>query len=341
MLLHYAGTAVEDIFDTLPNTGTEDELKPALNALNVYFTSKKNVVYETIIFREAPQESHENVEMFATRLRKLAVNCDFADPEKEIQVQIVAKCRSSQLKKRVLEKDRSLSNLLELARTLELSDTKGRDVAALQSKQVNKIQTARARREHIPTKNSHNKNTHKKQCYKCDLDYPHEDDCPELGKKCLSYEKMNHFARCCRQSPLTSARREDNRSIMKSHTERKPKEKVKGVQQQQKETDRNTDTDDHHDHDENYVFAVSLEDTHKDEKVQKLHNDENVQQWHTDGKVQNMHTEKKVQKLHNDDNVQQLHTDEKAMTHELIQEETEKDKSLQDVIQCYKTNQWH
>ena len=44
-----------NIFDTLPNTGTEDE--PALNALNVYFTpkSKKNVVYEIIIFHEAQQ----------------------------------------------------------------------------------------------------------------------------------------------------------------------------------------------------------------------------------------------------------------------------------------------
>ncbi len=46
-----------NIFDTLPNTGTEDELEPALNALNVYFTpkSKKNVVYEIIIFHEAQQ----------------------------------------------------------------------------------------------------------------------------------------------------------------------------------------------------------------------------------------------------------------------------------------------
>ncbi len=111
---------------------------------------KNNVVYETIIFREAQQESHENVEVFATRLRKLAVNCDFADPEKKIQMQIVAKCCSSQLKKRALEKDRSLSNLLELARTLELSDVRGRDVAALHSKQLNKIH-ARVRRENIPT----------------------------------------------------------------------------------------------------------------------------------------------------------------------------------------------
>ena len=84
---------------------------------------------------------------------------------RRFRCRIVPKCRSSQLKKHALDKDRSLSNLLELARTLELSDTRGRDVVALHSKQVNKIQTARARRENLPIKNSHNKNTHNKQYY--------------------------------------------------------------------------------------------------------------------------------------------------------------------------------
>ena len=70
---------------TLDNTGTENEIKPALEALTKYFTPNKNTVYETIIFREAMQEDHETVDQFCTRLRKMAKKCDFADPEKEIQ----------------------------------------------------------------------------------------------------------------------------------------------------------------------------------------------------------------------------------------------------------------
>ena len=83
LLLHYGGEELEDIFDTLDNTGSADEIKPAIDALTEYFTPK-NTVYEAIVFRDAVQEEHETVDQFCTRLRKLAKKCDFADTEKEI-----------------------------------------------------------------------------------------------------------------------------------------------------------------------------------------------------------------------------------------------------------------
>ena len=74
LLLHYGVEDLEDIFDTLDNTGSADEIKPAIDALKDYFTPKKNTVYEAIVFRDAVQETHETADQFCTRLRKLAEN---------------------------------------------------------------------------------------------------------------------------------------------------------------------------------------------------------------------------------------------------------------------------
>ena len=61
LLLHYGGEELEDIFDTLDNTGSADEIKPAIDALTEYFTPKKNTVYEAIVFRdESKEETHIN-----------------------------------------------------------------------------------------------------------------------------------------------------------------------------------------------------------------------------------------------------------------------------------------
>ena len=94
LLLHFGGEDLQDVFETLDNTGTDDEIKPALDVLTAYFTPKKNTVYEAIIFRDAVQEENETIDQFCTRLRKLAKKCDFADSDREIQIQILAKCRS-------------------------------------------------------------------------------------------------------------------------------------------------------------------------------------------------------------------------------------------------------
>ena len=73
LLLHYGGEALQDIFETLevetqseqqssetpPSQSELDEREyvAAKHALTKYFTPKKNVVYETIVFRRTTQHS--------------------------------------------------------------------------------------------------------------------------------------------------------------------------------------------------------------------------------------------------------------------------------------------
>jgi len=76
LLLYQAGQETQEIFDTLTETG--ENYETALAKLDEYFLPKKNVNYETLQFRQAKQKSDETVEQFVTRLRKLAVNCEFS-----------------------------------------------------------------------------------------------------------------------------------------------------------------------------------------------------------------------------------------------------------------------
>ena len=60
MLLYQAGSATQDIFETLANT--ETDYATAKRKLDDYLTPKKNTDYEIFQFRQATQLSGESVE---------------------------------------------------------------------------------------------------------------------------------------------------------------------------------------------------------------------------------------------------------------------------------------
>ena len=67
LLLHYAGEATSEIFDTLPNTDAgegEDPFDKAVQALTNYFTPRQNREYEIYVFRQAKQENNESISAF-------------------------------------------------------------------------------------------------------------------------------------------------------------------------------------------------------------------------------------------------------------------------------------
>ena len=142
------------------------------------------------------QEAHETVDQFCTRLPKLAKKCDFADPDKEIQIQIIAKVRSNYLRKRALEKERTLSDLLELARTTELAESRAMRISPGISMGVSSHDTVN-RLTGTGSKQRHTQNviSHSRQCFKCGFDYPHEIKCPAECKECKACGQRNHFAR--------------------------------------------------------------------------------------------------------------------------------------------------
>jgi hypothetical protein len=80
VLLHLAGPDVQEIFETLPNTG--DDYKTALEKLNEYFHPKRNIPFERHVFRQASQQPDESMDVFVTRLRTLSKTCIFGEQTK-------------------------------------------------------------------------------------------------------------------------------------------------------------------------------------------------------------------------------------------------------------------
>ena len=146
MLLHFAGPAVDEIFETLPDTGEAKDYDKAVEALNTYFIPQVNTAYEEYNFRETKQRDNETLGTYHTRLRHLSQNCSFADVVKEIKNQIIISCSSQKLRRRALRDNPTLKELLDAGRAEETSQAQVKTVEKQQSFQgINAVTSARAK----------------------------------------------------------------------------------------------------------------------------------------------------------------------------------------------------
>ena len=100
VLLHLKGVEVQTIFKTLSDTGAD--YNAALAKLTEYFEPKKNIPFERHTFRRAVQEPHESIDAYVTRLRSLAKSCEYDKVDEMIGDQVVDKCASNSLPRRLL-----------------------------------------------------------------------------------------------------------------------------------------------------------------------------------------------------------------------------------------------
>ena len=104
ILLHIAGSEVQDIFKTL--TPADDSYDSALRALEGYFNPTENIRYERSIFMSLQPKDNETVDMFVTRLKKQSAFCKYSELNTEddfIVDLFINKCRSSELQRKLLE----------------------------------------------------------------------------------------------------------------------------------------------------------------------------------------------------------------------------------------------
>ncbi len=199
LLLHYAGAETCDIFETLTDTGAEDDYDSAKAALLLYFTPKKNVDYEIHVFRHAIQEADENIDAFHTRLRRLSVTCDFSSVDKEIKSQILFGCTSKKLRRKCLQQSMPLKDMLEFVRALEASGKQAQEIENFTNGKVNRVVHKFESKRDTHQKQKQSDSDHKKNtCFKCGGTYPHKKDCPAKGKECHKCGKSGHFGRVCR-----------------------------------------------------------------------------------------------------------------------------------------------
>ncbi len=201
LLLYQAGEATQEIFDTLPETGEDDDYKTAIEKLDEYFSPKKNVDYEIFQFRQAKQNSDETTDQFATRLRKLASHCEFHDVDHEIKSAVIQNCRSKHLRRYALRQDKlTLKDLLSKARALENSEQQAKGIEE-------RLASTNIRDDEFEANLVNRPSPSGQQCRNCGLSWPHRDSpCPAKGQTCRKCNKQNHYARVCRSSVPLSRR---------------------------------------------------------------------------------------------------------------------------------------
>ena len=70
-LLHLAGVDVQEIFETLADTGAAADCAKAEKALNDYFIPNVNSTFQNHVFRSMEQQDGETVAQFVTRLKQV------------------------------------------------------------------------------------------------------------------------------------------------------------------------------------------------------------------------------------------------------------------------------
>ena len=205
LLIYQAGPDVQDIFETLEETGPDGDYNTALAKLNNYFLPKKNVAYEIYVFRQVKQDVNESIDSYCTRLRKLSATCKFKNVDFEIKTQIIQACTSQRLRRRALrEPDISLADLLLYGRTLERSEQEAQSMersSELPSADdvVNSVKTFSLQSKSHASKSRQKYSSQKpknlranpqkvastsKTCFSCGHPYPHQNRCPANNASC-------------------------------------------------------------------------------------------------------------------------------------------------------------
>ena len=80
------------------------------------------------------QRERETVSQFIARLRKRAQNCNFVNSDVDIRDQVLDKCRSSELRKKIAGKETlTLQKVQEVARSMEAVDLQATTMGAQDS----------------------------------------------------------------------------------------------------------------------------------------------------------------------------------------------------------------
>ncbi|PFX25919.1 Retrovirus-related Pol polyprotein from transposon opus [Stylophora pistillata] len=220
LLLHCAGSEVQELFETLQDPGppadvgedNADEYQKALRTLDAHFSARLNEPYERHVFRNLKQEGGETVDQFITRLRHQAENCNWDNADEPIRDQVIDKCRSDDLRRKLLLKGThlTLEKVQEIARSFEAVDIQLKTMTGVEDdrQQVNRI-------ERGETAVQFKGRETKAKCYRCDREghFSRDSCCPARNAECQRCHKIGNFAKVCQTKTLTRNKRFSPRDV--------------------------------------------------------------------------------------------------------------------------------
>ncbi|XP_068238437.1 uncharacterized protein [Palaemon carinicauda] len=203
---------------------TNDTSEAAIKALATYFALQVNEFFKKYQFTaQAYQKEHESFNAFVTRLRNLAVSCEFLELENVIIDQVIAYCTSQELRKKLLQdKDLTLEKVLIIGRALETSNWQSNIIGnfisnRMETSKITKIgsklkdndnqrnDTSKLSHRKLPNSNAHKyqnqtymqKQQEKPKCYRCgktDHIAYEARKYPATGQTCQNCRKTGDFS---------------------------------------------------------------------------------------------------------------------------------------------------
>lgn len=206
-LLHLGGPQLQEVAYNLPGaieeydeTKKNDVFETLVTKLNEHFSPDQNSTFERHLFRTIKPEGGEAFNKFLLRVRQQAAKCAFGTTKNEateinLKDKLIDSWAPVELKKKLLEKERSLDETIELCRVHEQIST--------QSTVMSQIHT-----EPGPSYGHINKIAKKfkpnNECGRCGKTNhkANETVCPARGVKCHRCGTVGHFAAKCRTRVL-------------------------------------------------------------------------------------------------------------------------------------------
>ncbi|XP_062714057.1 uncharacterized protein K02A2.6-like [Aedes albopictus] len=253
-LLHFAGEAVQDIYDSLvgavepPVPAGSDAYQEAMRVLDGHFLPMKCLPQERHIFRNLQQEPDEKISKFVLRLREQGNLCEYQDwLDENIKEQIFEKGSSDELRAKILTKpSMTLAEIINEGRSLETIEKVRQQLK--HSGDINKISTS------------------KNECFRCGRvgHYASDDCCPAKNKKCEKCGLIGHFRRCCK----TKERESENQfSRQRNRRVRQVGEEASGLNESVYDSDDSSSDATETRHDVKYVFAADTDDTQAEKVI--------------------------------------------------------------------------
>ncbi|CAG2247242.1 unnamed protein product [Mytilus edulis] len=135
---------VQDVYYTLVERDPgehETVYEVAVEILNNHFTPQVNNSFQRNQFRAMEQKPQETIEQFITRLRQKAIYCNFGNVDEAICDQVIDKCSSKRLRRKLLERHNvTLQQLRETAQAMEAAEKQATSIEQ-PIESVNKVST--------------------------------------------------------------------------------------------------------------------------------------------------------------------------------------------------------
>ncbi|XP_055640002.1 uncharacterized protein K02A2.6-like isoform X1 [Toxorhynchites rutilus septentrionalis] len=233
-LLHFGGPQLQALFQNLPDVEKFSYVTPekqyynvAIQAFDDFFKPGRQDVLERHKLRRLKQLQGERFAEFVVRVRQQIGECGLEKyPEKVrgilfdiMLVDTIAEgCRSEELRKRFLQKDRSVEEIEKFVKSLEEVEQQIKIFGTTDEEEnvagrVYKIQTYKEKKYSSVTEGKFRKTNDQYKCFKCGFSGHISSDtrCPARGRVCNHCKRVGHFESQCRIRKSLSVVQEQNR----------------------------------------------------------------------------------------------------------------------------------